>query len=313
MAAMYAVYHGPDGLRRIARRVHALDRASCRGPARGWASTPGTAPFFDTLRVRTAPQTGQAIVARARRTRHQPPRRYDDGSRRRRPRRDDAARRDLAALLRGLRRRAGRLRPRASWPPRSRTWPFPPRTRARSALPDPPGLPPLPLRARDAPLPAAGCRRATSRSTHSMIPLGSCTMKLNGTSEMIPVTWPEFGEAAPLRARRAGRAATASCSRTSSAGWPRSPASPRSRCSRTPGSQGEYAGLLAIRAYHQQPRRGAPRRLPDPGLRPRHQPRERGHGRASGWCRSPATTRGNIDVGRPAARRPRSTRTRSAR
>src|SRR6185312_15698631 len=38
--------------------------------------------------------------------------------------------------------------------------------------------------------------------THSMIPLGSCTMKLNATSEMIPVTWPEFGKIhpfAPLR------------------------------------------------------------------------------------------------------------------
>jgi glycine dehydrogenase len=34
--------------------------------------------------------------------------------------------------------------------------------------------------------------------THSMIPLGSCTMKLNATTEMMPVTWPEFGALAPL-------------------------------------------------------------------------------------------------------------------
>ena len=44
----------------------------------------------------------------------------------------------------------------------------------------------------------------------AMIPLGSCTMKLNATSEMIPVTWPEFGDAASVRAGRPGRRATAS-------------------------------------------------------------------------------------------------------
>jgi glycine cleavage system protein P-like pyridoxal-binding family len=38
-----------------------------------------------------------------------------------------------------------------------------------------------------------------------MIPLGSCTMKLNATSEMIPLTWPEFGSAASVRAARAGQ------------------------------------------------------------------------------------------------------------
>ena len=40
---------------------------------------------------------------------------------------------------------------------------------------------------------------------HSMISLGSCTMKLNATSEMIPVTWPEFADLHPFAPRRAGR------------------------------------------------------------------------------------------------------------
>jgi glycine dehydrogenase len=62
---------------------------------------------------------------------------------------------------------------------------------------------------------------------HSMIPLGSCTMKLNATAEMIPVTWPEFGQPAPVRAARAGGRATPSCSGSSSTTWPRSPASRR--------------------------------------------------------------------------------------
>ncbi len=42
-----------------------------------------------------------------------------------------------------------------------------------------------------------------------MIPLGSCTMKLNATTEMEPVTWPEFADAAPVRPARADRAASA--------------------------------------------------------------------------------------------------------
>ena len=62
---------------------------------------------------------------------------------------------------------------------------------------------------------------ATSRSsrrrdlslTHSMIPLGSCTMKLNATAEMIPVTWPEFGTLHPFAPRRPGRRATSGSSR----------------------------------------------------------------------------------------------------
>ena len=44
----------------------------------------------------------------------------------------------------------------------------------------------------------------------AMIPLGSCTMKLNATAEMMPITWPEFAHAASVRAGRAGRRATAS-------------------------------------------------------------------------------------------------------
>ena len=43
-----------------------------------------------------------------------------------------------------------------------------------------------------------------------MIPLGSCTMKLNATTEMEPITWPEFADAAPVRARATRPRATAS-------------------------------------------------------------------------------------------------------
>ena len=84
----------------------------------------------------------------------------------------------------------------------------------------------------------------------TMIPLGSCTMKLNATSEMIPVTWPEFGAHASVRAGRPGAGLRADdrselermlCEIT---GYDAVSLQPNA------GSQGEYAGLLVIRAYH---------------------------------------------------------------
>ena len=84
----------------------------------------------------------------------------------------------------------------------------------------------------------------------SMIPLGSCTMKLNATAEMIPITWPEFANIHPFApaAQTTGYAelieklSTALCEIT---GYDSVSLQPNS------GAQGEYAGLLAIRAYHQ--------------------------------------------------------------
>ena len=83
----------------------------------------------------------------------------------------------------------------------------------------------------------------------SMIPLGSCTMKLNATSEMIPITWPEFAHIHPFApaAQRQGYALLDAqlrawlCQATGYAGISLQP---------NAGSQGEYAGLLVIRAYH---------------------------------------------------------------
>ena len=83
----------------------------------------------------------------------------------------------------------------------------------------------------------------------TMIPLGSCTMKLNATAEMIPVTWPEFGNIHPLAPTTQTRgykelidgleAMLVECT-----GYDAVSLQPNS------GAQGEYAGLLAIRAYH---------------------------------------------------------------
>ena len=83
----------------------------------------------------------------------------------------------------------------------------------------------------------------------SMIPLGSCTMKLNATSEMIPITWPEFAHIHPFAPadQRQGYAELDRQLRrwlSSITGYADVSLQPNA------GSQGEYAGLLAIRAYH---------------------------------------------------------------
>jgi glycine dehydrogenase len=91
----------------------------------------------------------------------------------------------------------------------------------------------------------------------AMIPLGSCTMKLNATSEMIPLTWPEFGSLHPFAPRQQAAGYHAMFKRLERwlcdiTGYDAISLQPNS------GAQGEYAGLLAIRSYHAA--RGEPHR-----------------------------------------------------
>jgi glycine dehydrogenase len=86
--------------------------------------------------------------------------------------------------------------------------------------------------------------------TTSMIPLGSCTMKLNATTEMIPVTWPEFGNMHPYAPRDQAQGYHDLFQQLEQwlaeiTGFDAVSLQPNA------GSQGEYAGLLAIRAYHE--------------------------------------------------------------
>jgi glycine dehydrogenase len=91
----------------------------------------------------------------------------------------------------------------------------------------------------------------------AMIPLGSCTMKLNAAAEMMPITWPEFGRLHPFAPPEQARGyaqifkelEAALCQCTGFAAVSLQP---------NAGSQGEYAGLMVIRAYHQD--RGQPGR-----------------------------------------------------
>ncbi len=85
---------------------------------------------------------------------------------------------------------------------------------------------------------------------HSMISLGSCTMKLNATSEMIPVTWPELGQMHPFAPSTQTEGYTSMITNLEAwlkeiTGFTGVSLQPNS------GAQGEYAGLLTIRAYHE--------------------------------------------------------------
>ncbi|MGB0833134.1 MAG: aminomethyl-transferring glycine dehydrogenase [Psychrobium sp.] len=86
--------------------------------------------------------------------------------------------------------------------------------------------------------------------THGMIPLGSCTMKLNATAQMIPVTWPEFGQMHPFAPKDQTigyqeLAASFSEMLVKVTGYDAFSLQPNS------GAQGEYAGLIAISRYHE--------------------------------------------------------------
>lgn len=85
---------------------------------------------------------------------------------------------------------------------------------------------------------------------HSMISLGSCTMKLNATAEMIPVTWPEFGQIHPFVPKNQAEGYTQLFDEITEwlseiTGFYTVSLQPNS------GAQGEYAGLMTIRAYHE--------------------------------------------------------------
>ena len=237
MASMYAVYHGPEGLTRIARRTHRL--ASILAAALRGAGVNVGEHFFDTLHVKDV--DAKAIHAKAAAARINL--RAIDSDAVGISLDETTTRADIVAL--------GQL---------------------FGATVD---VDALDAATADA-LPAGLVRTSeflthpvfnTHHSEHellrylrsladkdlamdrTMIPLGSCTMKLNATAEMIPVTWPEFANIHPLAPADQAtgykelidglEAMLVECT-----GYDAVSLQPNS------GAQGEYAGLLAIRAYH---------------------------------------------------------------
>ncbi|WP_430390602.1 aminomethyl-transferring glycine dehydrogenase [Dyella sp. 20L07] len=238
MASMYAVYHGPEGLTRIARRVHRL--AAILFAALRTAGVTAGNDFFDTLHITGVDAAALHAKAQAAGINLRP----IDASSVGISLDETTTRADVVALAAVF----------------------------GATIAD---IDALDASTHDA-LPANLLRKSTflthpAFNTHhsehellrymrsladkdlamdrTMIPLGSCTMKLNATAEMIPVTWPEFGNIHPLApAQQASgykqlidelEAMLVECT-----GYDSVSLQPNS------GAQGEYAGLLAIRAYH---------------------------------------------------------------
>jgi glycine dehydrogenase len=248
MAGMYAVYHGPEGLRKIAARVHALAATLAAGlRARGWAV--GREPFFDTVRVGTGARSADEILAAAE-ARGINLRKLNERSVS--IALDEAATEaDLDELLEifgGFGGDSAHGSPSADGSdleipaPHARTSDFLTHPVFNSYHTEHEMLRYIKrLEARDLSL-------ATS-----MIALGSCTMKLNATSEMVPVTWPEIGGLHPF-APASQTAGYQELFRTLES-W-LCEITGFTACSLQPnaGSQGEYTGLMVIRAYHQHHR-----------------------------------------------------------
>jgi glycine dehydrogenase len=248
IAAMYAVYHGPEGLRRIARNVHRLAALFAAGVQRLGFQI-GEAPYFDTVRIACgakAPRRVREIAALA-----------EARGMNLRVLGDDAITvafgethtlaevSDLLAVFNGGRDGDFDVASLASVtkekfePPHARTTPYLLHEVFNTHHSETELL--------------RYMRKLESRDlslVHSMIPLGSCTMKLNAAAEMYPVTWPEFGALHPFAppSQAQGYAQLfAELERylAEITGFAATSLQPNA------GSQGEFAGLLVIHAYHE--------------------------------------------------------------
>jgi glycine dehydrogenase len=247
MASMYAVYHGPEGLKNIARRIHLLTKALAAGLARlGFeAGSAGGGYYFDTLRVDLGEKKAAGLVklAEARRMNF----RVFDASTLGISLDETTSEKEVAAILAVF--NGGKAVPfslaelaagiSADYPaPLARTSAF-----LRQSVFN---------RFHSETEMLRYIRRLEARDlslTISMIPLGSCTMKLNASAEMLPVAWPELARLhpfAPLGQTRGWQVIFRQLEEwlaeiTGFAGVSLQPNS---------GAQGEYAGLLVIHKYN---------------------------------------------------------------
>ncbi len=237
MASMYAVYHGPKGLREIAERVHlhALKLAATLSKA-GWDVV--EAPFFDTVRINISAVDSAALRSRAEKAginlrflgEHAVTISLDETS--------DSIKELVEFFGQGT--GSTETNP-LSWQAPDhlrRTTPFLTHPVFNSYHTETEMLRYLRrLEAKDLSL------------TTSMIPLGSCTMKLNATSEMLPVTWEKIGALHPFIPPSQAQGYAKIFAQLEKwlaeiTGFHAISLQPNA------GSQGEYAGLLVIRAYH---------------------------------------------------------------
>jgi glycine dehydrogenase len=245
MAGMYAVYHGPGGLRAIAERIHNLTRLLGAGLKR-LGHTMINEDYFDTLHIQPARKSLNTILvaADARRINL---RRYEDGT-----------------LGISLDETSGVAEVTDLW--KVFGWTerdgFGPEELAKTAMTGYSGA-----MARTSPYlrhPVFNSHHSETRMlrylrmlesrdlslTTSMIPLGSCTMKLNATTEMLPVTWQEFSRIHPFVPSHQAQGYSDLFRQLGDwlkdiTGFPAVSFQPNA------GAQGEYTGLLVIRAFHE--------------------------------------------------------------
>ncbi len=241
MAGMYAVWHGPEGLKRIARHALAMAQAFAAG-VRRQGHTVLHADFFDTVHVKPGASRGIAAIRQAAEARRVNLRYLEDGSATV-SFGETATPADLADLLAVF---GGEPAPGSNSANEPRVDTHLSRTSGYLTHPVFHGY-------RSETEMMRYLHRLESRDlslTHSMIPLGSCTMKLNAAAEMLPVSWPEVGGLhpfAPASQTKGYRELFDQLERSLAeiTGFHAVSLQPNA------GSQGEYAGLLVIRAWHE--------------------------------------------------------------
>ena len=250
-AGMYAVYHGPKGLLAIAERVYAMTATLAKGLGRlGYKVRHDR--FFDTLRIDLPPEKSREVLERAE-ARHMNLRRFEDKSLG--VALDEAtSTSDLEGLLTVFGGR-GPVPPLADLAGEA-TGAVPELFQRRSAYLTHPVF--NRYHSETEMLRYLKALEAKDLSlAQAMIPLGSCTMKLNAVAEMIPVTWPQFARMHPFAPvkQAAGYALVFRQLEEALAevtGFSDVSLQPNA------GSQGELAGLLVVRKYHES--RGDPHR-----------------------------------------------------
>jgi glycine cleavage system P protein (glycine dehydrogenase) len=243
IAAMYAVYHGPNGLRAIAQRVHDFAAKLAQG-LRQLGFKIAHENFFDTIRLELGQGSSRDLIERAARagcnlravSDHVISIALDEtttGS-------------DIETLMSIFRGTA--VRDYADENLDSSSYRIP-----QSAIRNSPFLThPVFNTYQSETEMLRYLRRLESRDLslcHSMIPLGSCTMKLNATAEMFPISWPEFAKLHPFAPDSQTSGYREMCDQLERwlaeiSGFAAVSLQPNA------GSQGEFAGLLAVREYH---------------------------------------------------------------
>jgi glycine dehydrogenase len=244
MSSFYAVYHGPTGLKNIALRTHGLAKLTAKGLEK-LGLTLGTSSYFDTLMVQVDAATQAKVKALA--TEAKINFRYQEGAVfiAFDEAKTLADAQQVLAIFAGAK---GLSSPFSAEMADSLQLEWPAALVRTSAYLTHPVFNNYhsehemlryikKLESKDLSL------------VHSMISLGSCTMKLNATAEMIPVTWPEFGQIHPFAPidQTEGYQELFTNLRTwltEITGFADTSLQPNS------GAQGEYAGLMVIRAYH---------------------------------------------------------------